>query len=312
MPPILIGRDGRFISKSASHPFTLSVWSAVGTHLTSIGRAGRGPGEFSPPYFEPFGGPDGSIYVRTTAGWTVFSKTDKFAAYYRSNFTGEPGRAAVLDDGRILSSSRRAGPFDRWFHILDVARDTVFSFGDGITPFVDSLRVDQHGPLIAYGGGTSFIVAPLYGSEDGYSLGLWSTSGVHLRTLRRDVDWFPNPAGNREKARRGERLPPPPVVREIAMDASGLVYVYLDVTSSRRVAVETISTEGSWYPSYRDRYVDVLDPLAGEVLASMGPLSVNPDSAISHIPGTRYAWQGVLNADGLLTVRIEELRLVPR
>jgi hypothetical protein len=328
--PIAMDRRGRFLTASGSQSGTLLEWSAEGTFVREVARLGNGPGEIPSFYIFPLVGRDGTIMARAQGKWMEFSEDLELRREVKTSFPGGSGSTALLDDGRILSSDSRTPPKSRYFHLFDPSTSGIFSFGEGTTPREDSLRLSSNSRPIAYAGGDRFWAAPTYSAGRGYTLELWSTHGHLLRTIRREVNWFPPgadlpgpdvpvPAGTPQRASEEgvqQKLPtavprPPSHITAIAVDESGLIYVYLRIVTDRwrYLGDQQVDEE---YGRMIPLYIEVIDPDAAEVLVSSGPHYTNPGTDVSQFPRSNlgYSWSEDLN--GLSRFKIVKLSLMPK
>jgi hypothetical protein len=143
----------------------------------------------------------------------------------------------------------------------------------------------------------------------GYTLELWTVAGKLERTLTRNVAWFPRGADipgdlspNADDENRDDRSPfsarrPPSAIRDLYVDDTGLLIVYVDVVNDRWRWIKDNAERAALFPSFIDRYVEVIDPDAGVVLASLGPLrDMRPHEIPVHFNGTRFGYRRTTGA----------------
>jgi hypothetical protein len=220
---------------------------------------------------------------------------------------GLPGLTAVLDDGRVLSSNALAGQ-RHYFRIADTRGELVRSFG----PIEDA---QDYGPagngirdrLIAYAGGDTFWAAPPPDGRRGYELELWRTDGTLLRTVRRDVPWFPR---RRQAEPPRPDSPPPPEIRVLHLDPSGLLFTVIRTNDARWRWIADSRERRARGDDIFDLRYEVIDAASGVVLAS----EVADSAAAVPYPWAdrrRIGIQTVPDSNGLTTVRLLTYRLVP-
>lgn len=324
---ILRAPDGRFFTTWRTE---VSVWSADGRFIRNIGGQGGGPGEF-------FGAPKlffdaaGRLFALDRNRWTVYSPSLELLgtrSVAESQFGGPGSRhdtdgATLLDDGTFLSGDLSAHGAGSYFVIWDVAqgRGAPASSSPPVIRTFDPVRQGEAGAAyraIGYAGGDTFWAGPpMMTSGRGYELELWRTDGTKLRTIRREVSWFPQrPNGGRGRA--GVDVPPPPGVGGILVDRAGLLYVFVTVPNEhwrppRREDGSPPPPRPPNPPDPADIYMDVIDPEAGVLLASAGPMPYG--EAIARLPitgfrGTSWGYRVGETSDGLSFARILEHQLV--
>lgn len=147
----------------------------------------------------------------------------------------------------------------------------------------------------------------------------WRTDGTKLRTLTREAPWFPKGAPI-AAGRPGIDVPPPPGVGGILVDSAGLLYVVIGVPNQHwqprgRGSSAATRDPNTPPPEPFDAYIDVIDPHAGVVLASAGPMSFGELRRLYSVEifrGTSRGYRLGETADGLSAARIVEFRLVAR
>jgi hypothetical protein len=104
---------------------------------------------------------------------------------------------------------------------------------------------------------------------------------------------------------------PPSHITAIAVDESGLIYVYLRIVTDRwrYLGDQQVDEE---YGRMIPLYIEVIDPDAAEVLVSSGPHYTNPGTDVSQFPRSNlgYSWSEDLN--GLSRFKIVKLSLMPK
>jgi hypothetical protein len=285
-------RRGRFYAITSTVQITgqISVWNPDGTFRESFGRRGQGPGEFA-----------GAVMIHPTASgliyifdngrrWSVFDSSYHFVRVDVTDIWPGQTETAALDDGTFLGAVR--------------PRDTAYSFdikrplgdsstalaaaggarGGGLPPVVRSfgelrpsetaISQSSRRRLIAYSGGQQFWAGPPAATGRGYEIELWNTSGKLLRTIRREVPWYPSGV-DVEKPRQPQQAPPVPPGRVGAVYSmgDGLVFVAIGMTNPRgwAAALQAPADTTLRFRAY-EAYWELIDGNSGTVLARNGPI----------------------------------------
>lgn len=323
------GPDGRYYT-TAAHDAAVSVWDARGQFVRNFGVEGRGPGEFARGDKAILIDQQSRVYVATNGRWAIFSPALELVRTMSAATTGfNDDYLTFLDDGTLLSAqSVRSGAED-FFRIFDFTREDpgapaaggargpalggpalVRSFG----PLADGGRAapPSRNRRISYAGGNTFWTLPPDGAGWGYELQLWRTDGTLLRTLRRDVPWFPTGA----QAMQGVGNRPPPELEVVHDDGTGLLFIVAVVANDSYKPLPEIrdfAEQQAAMESMIDIYAEVIDTNAGVVLASNGPMRHTAALAMlprGLFPRTRQGYQPEETADGLAVMRIVDLQLV--
>lgn len=305
---VVVDSNGRYITANApGWVGVISVWDSRGGYLSSFGRLGQGPGEFTVRgMMNLFIDRRDNLHVMDGGFiWSVFTPRHEFvrstSAYAVTGF--EMG-TVMLDDGNFLASES-ARDRSRYFRVVDttgaVRRTFAPAEDDG---FEWGLR-----PL-AYAGGDTFWAAPPIEGGDAYVLEEWGVDGELRRTLRREAPWY-RWAGHGEIS---------PSVSRLHVTNDGLLYVLVRrPTEEYRREFERASRRGEFVArEARDGLTEVLfeviDARSGELLAS----DLHPATeARQFVP--RALFRGSLTGyryregeDGLPFVEIVRVELVPR
>jgi hypothetical protein len=215
-----------------------------------MGRYGEGPGELKMAR-NLHVDDRGNLYLGDVlnARVTVF---DSSGALARTIRVGEPQPGFTilsLPGDSLLVEGHRTTP-DLWgfsVHVMSPDGERVRSFGN---PTYEIPHIDPyyHHRALAWAGSEEVWI----GGWHRYYIELWSLAGERIRTFIRDVDWFrfaiPGSGG------------PRPVVNALQQDSSGLLWVHGRVPAALGV------TDA---PNGLDPFVEVIDPAAGQVLASV-------------------------------------------
>jgi hypothetical protein len=301
-PPYAMDADRVIYSGSSSYPGALLAWNPDGTFKRVVARPGAGPGEIgSPGFLEPFVTPDHELAVRSTGRWSLFSRRLEHQKDIRTPFRGNPYFTTVLGNRRILSTERRGNPAGNWIHILNLDDGSVVSTGaQPVSPVGSIANMEPQGRPVARATDTTFWAGPGQRGE-GYRIELRHINGELLRTIRREVSWYPpgtdipgdsppSLSGKDAASRPYGGGRPPSTISYLQTDPSGLLFVYLAVINEDWSDSLYVDSELRDSTNYIDRYIEVIDPHRGLVLASSGPHREPSRFANHQFPQTSYAY----------------------
>lgn len=266
-PGSMVVRDsnGRFYTANArGWGGVISVWDARGEYVTSVGRAGEGPGELTDRGgLNIFIDGDDRLHVRDGGfNWSVFSPEHEFLRRVPAHvMEGFQRTTVILDNGMALTSNDGYDDRTRYFRLVDTTGTILRTFGpvgETISQSRNSLR-----RTLAYGGDDTFWVGPAQGDPRGYLLEAWRIDGTLRRAFLRDVPWFDS---QDEEGRVA--------VEHLHIDDSGLLYVMVIratedfaevVTKARNEGRRLTREERS---AVTEAVVEMIDTRTGELLAS--------------------------------------------
>lgn len=249
-----------------------AVFDSAGQFIRTVGRHGRGPGEFLQPYDAVAFRRD-SLIVLDGDGRraTVLAPSLRPVRYLTIPFEMHSPIVVSWPDTIIASGIVPTAGEVGWalhrvsFSSKDAAVTKSFGTGDGeLRP--EGVARMWHWLTPAAGG--FFWSAWMYG----YTLSQWRANGSLIRSLQRRPEWFPSPSpsslGNPE-------TPPPPFVVGVQQDDDGLLWVFVHVPAPEwRKAWPTLPPGTREVPSrmiakeklFRTT-VEVIDPRLGRVVA---------------------------------------------
>jgi hypothetical protein len=296
---IVLGVDGN------SH---FDVFDRSGVHVRSIGRQGRGPGEFVAARFVNVGSAD-SIFVFDHRGRRM-SVFDPELRFVRSAPIPSVFSTAILSNGTVVVSGAvpdqlRAA---KSFHLFDRVGNQIGSYG-----FPDAVLIPGEVGLTdnwvtaARGGG--FWSASIGAS---YTIGRWSPNGELLARFDRESQLTSEGSAGSLGFTRDK--PTAPFVRSIVEDSTGLLWVertVADANWKRGVRFADIPGERGMVPEFvdydraYDTVLDVIDPRTRSLVWTQRfdeyfTLLTSPDKI------ARLVVQG----DGTFRVAVQSLRLL--
>jgi hypothetical protein len=314
---------GRFYTTGASgFPSQVSLWESDGSYITTLGRPGDGPGEFTPRFgLALLTDHLDQLHVLENSRWHVFGSDQAFVHTVQAGMGGGmPDLVALLDDGSIVSSVRIFGMGNQeshYFRLFDSSGSLVRS----IAPIDSSNPPPSGARPVAYAGGETFWTGPI--GSSGYTLEEWSVDGELQRTIQREVPWFPRSAPEQRGMTEAEWMAasadaPPPQMSGMHIDEDGLLLTILvSPTDAWRPLTPLEMTESSseelqaiMGPMYVGR-IEIFDSRSGGLLASESfPADAFPLDG--RIPRTNLGYKSETGTDLLPSVKIIEYRLVPR
>lgn len=246
---------------------TVKVFDARGRFMRTLGRAGRGPGEFRGVGAIRIGAGD-SIHVFDANNLTrsIFSPSLAFVRSTRLEIPSEIVWLAMVDGGSFVIAAPIRTPARVGYplHLVNGAGRIVRSFGSTSGAFRPDIPYFDN-RTIAHGAPGQVWAAHL----NQYRIELWSTEGRKLRELRRTVPWFPAYLANRAPSRS---VPPPTLLGQVRQDRAGRLWVRIRVPDANwRRAVRPGGPHGvtvSDHDRYVDTIIEVIDPRRGRLLAS--------------------------------------------
>jgi hypothetical protein len=260
--PKLVARDsrGNFYVLSDVLP---QVFSPTGQFLRTVGGVGDGPGEVRALTALAIGRSDSVLTIDASGSrLTLFSATGVFARTGTVRPTGRFFTASALPDGSLATTGQVGGvPPTTPIHIISPSMRVVHSFGDtgdqSETAAMRTLAVAVDGTIIA-----AYRLRHAFDRFDstGALLGKYEIDAGWFATGA--ADWSPNPSE-----------PPPINTRRIAVDSTGLLWLFTYVP--RPDWAKAVRPLGGGRPGYRyDAFsafytrVEVVDLLANKVLVS--------------------------------------------
>lgn len=300
---------GRFYSNSVTPAGFIVMWDSAGQYSGTLGRHGDGPGEFGRSVIQPWALPGDTLAFYNNRRWTIFDADGGLVGTIVSRLPMvlSPREYAVAPGGALVVGERFVGSLGRTLSLVTMAGEPIRSYGDEAPPFE---RGDEGGRrVVTMHGDDRFWASVL--PHEGYAFEQWTLEGTLLQTLRREAPWAPRPADKPPKPLQSRYLPFKIV--QIAVDEDGLLYA-ASLRAREGADINVRAANDSIRAEMFEVRIEVIDPVAGRVLATLGPLSGMEvqTSFPRQFPGSRLAARRVFNEDYLSDWEIVEFVLKPR
>jgi len=210
--------SGNFVLADRYHQGQLKVYRTDGAFVRTVGRRGRGPGEYE-VINAVWALPDGGLEIYDFSLRRITRLDSDFTVVDTRPFGVPAALITRLRDGshvtvQALAFDDAVGLPLHWVDTLGVRRASF-----GAEPAIDDLRDwPRHLRQLTPASDSSVWS----GHYLRYRLEEWSIAGQRIRSLQRNVDWFPDAA-------RGGFVdtdsPPETALRALHKDAEGLLWV---------------------------------------------------------------------------------------
>lgn len=302
---LLDSRSRTWVFREGEAP---ALFDAQGRFLRTLGRTGRGPGEYEMPwYFLPMAHDSVMVLEAQSRRGTVLDPELHPIRFVRL----PPGLGSPIvvswPDTIIGSGSvplqEAAGPIHR-FSFESGDGVVAASFRPGGDAIPDEMLLYSRHEFSAPSDGRFWSIWSMR-----YDVTQWSAEGASLRALERRPEWFPGLSPWNYDWRHE---PPPPHAGGIAEDGDGLLWVYVRVAAPtwREAFVDIPPGVGEYDPRhvYHEKLyrtaVEVIDPRRARVVAR----TFIDRYFVSALPGARAAFYEVSD-DGTAHVAIVRLAL---
>lgn len=262
--PIFASHDSRgrifVIARNAEQ---LLVFNDSGRYLTRIGQAGGGPGEFR-RIRRALVGPGDSLFLSDWGAGRVSVYGPDLTLVRTQQVSHSP--AVVLPDSRLVTGERigTGARADYPLHLLDSTGNAAGAFGPEEMP-VMGLSNQLTRRLVAPARNGDVWTIPV----GRYTLERWDPRTLQLKQhLAIPSTWF----HDTEAYPSDDRIMPPAVVETVWEDADGLVWLVVRDPDTEwqppaRANQERAVSEEE-YDALFDWVIEVVDPVAGSVIAS--------------------------------------------
>lgn len=298
---------GRYYTTAALEPVVLA-WSPAGEYLGTLGRAGRGPGEFASWPLALWIDDADSLYVRDASGrWLVFDPDWQFVRMFSGGgMTGAPVTHLTHDHTLIHTRHVPGGARGAAFHVTDLEGELIRSVAAR-----DSSATELAGfpRASGYDGENEVWIAPPDGTR-GLILERWNLDGELLNVVTYDAPWLPldGYASNRERV---------PRFSLISVDRMGLAWVFLSVRDARwePLAAGQHPDDADALRRRYDFRLEVIDPAAAALLASVRFDWIDPNNTPPVMPvqssgaGDRLTFAVTRDSVGVPSIHIYRLLL---
>ena len=263
-PSVAVDSHGNIYVNPTVIPGQIAMFDRTGRYLRSIGRSGRGPGEFGPRASLVIG-PTDSIHVidgaRHTTLAPLLSGVSSLHTIPLSAIT-----AIELPDGTLLVNA--IGPQDEHgyplLHTLGPGGHIRRSFGPHIVSTLQESRAEVR--ILAQASGVGVWAAAL----NTYTIQRWDTAGDLTVAMTRDADWFPPSPATSE---RFWEQPPKPAIGSM-MEWEGLLVVAVSVADAnwKPAAIDSRAVSLDMLPEpdrLFDTVIEAIDISAGKVVSRL-------------------------------------------
>jgi hypothetical protein len=290
----LVAIDSRKRYYAPTSESRLLVFDSTGRFIQSVGRHGRGPGEFLNPFSVIVGAAD-TLYISEYGSLTALSQSYKFVR--RTPMRGIP--TIRLRRGGFAQITNTDAPEEiNWLHLLEITDLTgkrVKVFDVGPPPERESLGRSRH--IAEAPDGSIWCV--MWGK---YVLDQWDMSGKRRTILTRVLD------GDSFKGFSDIPFNEPQIL-DLRFDQSGLLWVIVGVRNGKTHRA-TVRTEDGMrqmdLPEF-DMIVDVVDLQRSKLLASTRLPSITRMALIGPAVGSLYMELD----DGSIGIEVVDLSLAP-
>jgi len=300
---------GRYFTNSISEPGVVAVWDSTGTFARTIGRPGEGPGEFSRSVVQPWVTTGDTLVFYNSRRFTIFDGEGTLIGTIPSRLpmSLRSGSYAVAPGGLVVVGEAYRSSQGRSVSLITMAGEHIRSYGDSSPPV--AAGSDNGLRTVAMQGDDRFWASLL--PHEGYAFEYWTFDGDWLQSVRREASWTPRPL-KAPAAQTGSRYVPFKVA-SLSVDEDGLLYALTlrmkdGVDLSVRAANDSVESE------LFEVRLEVIDPIAGRVLARLGPVSgigVYTDFP-TQFTGTRFGSRRVRTVDDLTNWEIVEFVMRPK
>ena len=283
------------------------VFSPEGEFLRTFGREGEGPGEYENiALMEMLQGDTLEIYDQRLRRRTILAP-DLTVLSTSAYKVGTFWRSVRLPDGRLAVNEHLQTPerIGYPFQLIDQSGEIVRSFGM-VKPEYREGESDKYRRLVTRGpdGGSVWTL----GSGD-YLMELWDTTGVRLKALQRDAEWFERRLVGRPVTVDGPT--PLALLRYVRSDSKGRLWISGLVAKNDwrdlATADPDFASSALGFMELFEPIIEVVDPETGELLAS----EVFPDLSLGGFLGEDMIITYKEDAMGYPLLDIWRIRLLP-
>ena len=254
---VVLAANGSFIAAGRLPTRgAFALYDLEGRQVRSVEAFGGGPGEFAYP--RPSAGPGDSLWIQDTGNQRVSVLGGDGSVVRAFPLRGEVAAIMAAGPGTVLVAGT-----------MLPEGTTKEDVEDGSWPYLHV--IDRHGAVLrsflprdaALGGLGHRIVAAAgdrvwVATMHRPTLEEWSLEGERLRTIDRDVDWFP-PWDSTDVQQLRFR----PRVADLGIDAEGRLWVKTYVPLADRQTARSAAD----YDRVLDTILEVVDPATGALLA---------------------------------------------
>jgi len=263
---IAVDTQGRIFIGPTHESYQIKVYNSLGEEVSSFGRSGGGPGEFS-RIQEIVVGEDGHLFVYdgTSRRLSEFSGNQYLQSF---NLQSSPQSILPVTDGRLLLQLNHRNPRApdhaiMLLHLYTSNGDSLLSF----SPLESEYHYDR--PWIQRRSLARANDEEIWSAHHNrHQIELWSLSGELKTILKSNPEWFiPWEIANPEAP---WSAPPAPQLASIQQDSMGRLWILSRVPGTNWERFELGENERTmpsldWMNSGFDTVVEVIDPLTGKL-----------------------------------------------
>jgi hypothetical protein len=261
--------SGRLYAAPMADKTTVGVYDRSGRFVSTIGRAGAGPGEYRViSEVKMMRGDTLLVSDIAAARITLIDAEHRVAASFNT-ISGVRGVLPLRDGTFVVHAN--TGTRDKAgmsLHRINRAGDVMNSFGESAEPY-DARQVAPNVRIIAQGAGGTIWSA----RQNRYLIEEWTSDGALRRVLSANPPWF-------EAWTVPARVPsqrPNTRLRLVFQDAEGLLWVISQAPDRRwrpestgapagQETHETRARPTAEWAGFVDSIVDVIDPRSGQLI----------------------------------------------
>lgn len=221
-----------------------------GPAIRSIGRSGRGPGEFG-ERVRLLVGPGDTVHVLDDSNRRLVSLDPSGGVVESFQVLYVAGAFALLRNGSLVIHRKPTGlpgEDSTLFYVLDPSGNELARFGEATRQLIGD---DQW--IVSAARPSGFWTASMWQ----YELYRHSTPGVVEQTLSRNVEWFPRDGELSPDIY--EAIPPPPNLAHIWQDSAGRLWTYSVVPDTEWEPGLRQQSMPDWTRRTFDTMIEVID-----------------------------------------------------
>jgi hypothetical protein len=307
-PAITLLPDGRWVVFEVTVGGTIRLYKPDGSFQRAVEARGPGPGEYRGL---------SRLFSRGTEGYALYDARNDRLSYVANDFSFlsstpfmQALRIEALSDGSFVTNATLPGTVAQGHvvNVVDSSGSVRSSFGGNGTP-VDYRIFHARHRVIAVGPDDGIWT----GYQEKYELEKYDADGRLLQKILRMADWF-MPHTEIRGPRDANSDPPNPKLRELTVDADGLLWAVVWVADPNwKEGVDpvydpyTLNDNDKVY----DTVLEAIDPVIGKVVArTRSDFALKKVHMAGPISGEPLYWSTVQQDDGFIRAEILRASLV--